>query len=70
MQLVRISEASRKYDMSRSTFYRWHCYRKFPNLFARVGKIVFVDETELRKIARESKKENLNSNINDQPALS
>ena len=55
MQLIRVKEVARQYNMSPSTFYRWHCYGKFPNLFARIGKILFVDETELRRIARESK---------------
>ena len=55
MQLVRIKDAAKEYSMSPSTFYRWHCYGKFPQLFAKIGKVLFVDETELRRIARESK---------------
>jgi predicted DNA-binding transcriptional regulator AlpA len=55
MQLVRIKEVAKEYDMSPSTFYRWHCYGKFPQLFAKIGKVLFVDQTELRRIARESK---------------
>lgn len=55
MQLIRIKEVARQYSMSPSTFYRWHCYGKFPRLFARLGKVLFVDETELRRMAKESK---------------
>jgi transposase-like protein len=55
MQLVRIKEVAKEYQMSPSTLYRWHCYRKFPKLFAKVGKILFVDTTEFRRVAKESK---------------
>jgi predicted DNA-binding transcriptional regulator AlpA len=55
MMLVRVKEIARQYSMSPSTFYRWHCYKKFPKLFSRIGKILFVDESEFRKMARESK---------------
>ncbi len=53
MQLVRIKEVATRYSMSPSTFYRWHCYGKFPQLFANIGKTLFVDETELRKLAKQ-----------------
>lgn len=59
MQLVRIKEVAKEYQMSPSTFYRWHCYGKFPKLFAKIGKILFVDQTELRRLARESKETRL-----------
>ena len=55
MQLTRIKDVATRYSMSPSTFYRWHCYEKFPQLFAKVGKVLFVDESELRKMARGSK---------------
>ena len=55
MMLVKVKEVAKQYSLSPSTFYRWHCYGKFPALFAKIGKVLFVDETELRRLARESK---------------
>ena len=55
MELLRVKDAGMKYHISPYTFYRWHWSKKFPGLFAKVGKVLFVDGTELRKIAEESK---------------
>ncbi len=55
MQLARVKDVASRYSMSPSTFYRWHCYGKFPMLFARLGKILFVDELELKKLIKQSK---------------
>jgi len=55
MELVRVKEASGRYKISTHTFYKWRALNKFPNLFARIGKVLFVDEAELRRIARQSK---------------
>lgn len=55
MQLVRIKDIASQYSMSPSTFYRWHCYGKFPGLFAQIGKVLFVDETEFHRIAKMNK---------------
>jgi hypothetical protein len=55
MKLSRVPDVSGRYKISPYTFYGWHSRKKFPNLFAKVGKILFVDEDELRHIAKESK---------------
>ncbi len=60
MQLSRIKDVASRYSMSPSTFYRWHCYGKFPQLFARIGKVLFIDESELRRMAKKSKEEAAN----------
>ena len=52
MQLTRIKDVASRYSMSPSTFYRWHCYGKFPQLFASIGKSLFVNEAELKKLAK------------------
>ena len=57
MQLIRVKEASGRYQISRHTFYKWNALKRFPGLFARVGKVLFVDESELRRIARSSKRD-------------
>ena len=55
MLLTRIREAAKQYSMSPSTFYRWHCCGKFPKLFAKIGKVLFIDEAELRRMVIASK---------------
>jgi len=55
MQLTRIKDVAIRYSMSPQTFYRWHCYGRFPQLFAKLGKVLFVNESELRKMAKEDK---------------
>jgi len=55
MHLVRVKNISRRYGMSASTFYRWRHFGKYPQIFARIGGTLFVDEAELRKMAKEDK---------------
>ena len=55
MELSRIKQVSRKYNISPSTLYRWACYEKFPKLFKRVEKLLFLDEEEFRRIAKKGK---------------
>ncbi len=63
MQLTRIKDVASRYSMSPSTFYRWHCYGKFPQLFASIGKSLFVNEAELKKLAKEDSVKNLVRNM-------
>jgi predicted site-specific integrase-resolvase len=55
MQLIRVRDAAKRYSLSPFTIYHWSCDGKFPTLFARLGKILYVDETELKKLVRQSK---------------
>lgn len=55
MQLIRVRDAAKRYSLSPFTIYHWSSEGKFPGLFARLGKVLYLDETELRRIARESK---------------
>ncbi len=55
MHLVRIKDIATRYSMSRSTFYQWRHFGKYPQIFARIGRTLFVDEVELRKMAKQSK---------------
>ena len=55
MNLLRVKAAADRYKISVFSFYKWHETQKFPDLFAKIGKILFVDETELKRIARRSK---------------
>lgn len=36
---------------ARSTFYKWRCLKKFPNLFCKIGGALFVDLNELEALA-------------------
>jgi hypothetical protein len=56
MKLHRVGSMAAQYEISPLTFYAWHSRRRFPNLFVKIGKVLFIDETELRRIARESKR--------------
>ena len=55
MELLRVREAGRQFQISPLTFYKWRYSQKFPRLFCKVGKILFIDANELRKIADESR---------------
>ena len=55
MNLLRVKAAADQYKISIFSFYKWHETEKFPGLFAKIGKILFVDETELKRIAHKSK---------------
>ncbi len=63
MQLIRVKDAAIRYSLSPFTIYRWSCDGKFPTLFARLGKILYVDESELKKLAREGSLKNLVRNV-------
>ena len=55
MELIRVKDAAKRYGLSPFTLYHWACDGKFPSVFARLGRILYVDATELRRIAKESK---------------
>ena len=55
MKLLRVKAAAKQYSISIYSFYKWNETGKFPGLFVKIGRILFVDETELRRIARASK---------------
>jgi predicted DNA-binding transcriptional regulator AlpA len=52
MRLLRVRDAAEKYGLSRSTLYKWRCYGAFPQMFRKLGRVVFVDEVELRRISK------------------
>ena len=61
MNLLRVKAAADRYKISIFSFYKWHETEKFPGLFAKIGKILFVDETELKRIARKSKSDDVST---------
>ena len=61
MNLLRVRAAADRYKISIFSFYKWHEIQKFPGLFVKIGRILFIDETELRKIARKSKSDDVST---------
>ena len=58
MELMRVKDAAKRYSLSPFTIYHWSSDGKFPTLFARLGKILYVDATELKRLVRQSKAKN------------
>lgn len=56
MQLLRVRDAAKRYSLSPFTIYHWSSDGKFPTIFARLGKILYVDEIELKKLVKQSKR--------------
>ncbi len=55
MKLIRAQKISELYDLPLGTLYRWHSINKFPNLFYSIGRVLFVDEDELLRLAKKTK---------------
>ncbi len=56
VQLIRVKDAAKRYNLSPFTIYHWSSENKFPSLFVRLGKILFIDLEELERIAEGSRK--------------
>ena len=54
MRLVRVQKIADTYDLPLGTLYRWHSVNKFPNLFYSIGRVLFVDENELLRLAKKT----------------
>lgn len=52
MKLVRVQKIAENYGFSLGTLYRWHSVNKFPDLFYSIGRVLFVDENELLRLAK------------------
>jgi hypothetical protein len=59
MELLRVQPTCQKYSISPHTLYHWKYKNRFPGLFAKLGKIVYVDILKLEEILAESKNERL-----------
>jgi hypothetical protein len=53
--LVRLSKTN-DLPFARSTFYKWHCLNKYPNLFVKIAGSLFVDLAALDRIVEEGRK--------------
>ena len=54
MKLIRAQKISEQYDLPLPTLYKWHSTDKFPGLFYTIGRVLFLDEEQLLRMAKPS----------------
>ncbi len=52
MKLKRVKNFAKSQDLPQPTVYRWHREGKFPGLFVKLGRILFIDEDEFWRLVK------------------